>query len=282
MNTTSVRAENTSSYVDEHALDAFHQRHPKRRSNRHFWTLAFLIEVALLLVVWEVAVSQFQLIRPAFLPPPSQIIVALIEVLSRRTFLDHFFYSLTSLVIGVTLASALGVTIGVAVGWFRFLELTIAPLLWILYSVPKVALAPLIILGLGLEIPSKVFLVVLLGFFPIALNAIEGVKTADASLIRAARVFGASGFGLLGVVVLPSTLPFVLVGLRRAVALGFIGVMLGEFLGGGRGIGYLLQRAVFEFHMDDALAIVVIFIAFANASLALVTLGQKRFAPWAN
>jgi len=147
--------------------------------------------------------------------------------------------------------------------------------------VPKVAFAPLVILALGLGAPSKVFLVFLLGVFPVLLNTIEGVRTVDPSLIRAGRVFGTNGFRLLRTIVLPATLPFILVGIRRAVALGFIGSMLGEFIGGNMGVGYLLKRAAVEFRMDVSLALVVFMILIANIGLLLTDLLQRRFAPWA-
>lgn len=267
--------------VDPAQIAAFHARHPSSGGDRrHWWRAAVVLEIVLILVIWELAITGFKVVRPVFMPPPSAILVSFAEMVAKPTFLDNLWFSLLNLVVGVFLAAIVGIPVGLAVGWSRFLELTVSPVIWTIYSVPKVAFAPLVILALGLGAPSKVFLVFLLGVFPICLNTIEGVRTIDPSLIRAARVFGTSGISLARKVILPATMPFILVGVRRAVALGFIGAMLGEFLGGNRGLGFQLKRAAQEFKMDDALAIVVVMIAVANLGLILTGLIQRRLAPW--
>ncbi len=269
--------------VDPAAIEAFHARHPGAATDdRRRWRLIVAVEVVAILVIWEVAISVLLLARPAFMPPPSGIVTALGELVARPSFPNHLMYSVGNLIVGVLLATIVGVTLGLAVGWSRFLDLTVSPIIWTIYSVPKVAFAPLVILALGLGPPSKVFLVFLLGVFPICLNTIEGVRTVDPSLVRAARVFGTSGVRLARTVILPATLPYILVGIRRAVALGFIGAMLGEFIGGNTGIGYLLKRAAQEFQMDEALAIVVVMIVVANLGLLLTDRVQRRVAPWAS
>jgi ABC-type nitrate/sulfonate/bicarbonate transport system permease component len=271
----------TAAAPDRSELEAFHDRHRGGSvDDRRRWAILLAIEIFLIVALWEVAVSVLELVRPQFLPPPSAIAASFAELLARPSFPSHLLYSVTNLLIGVALAAVAGITVGLLVGWSRLLELVVAPVLWTVYSVPKVAFAPLVILALGLGPPSKIFLVFLLGFFPIALNTIEGVRTVDPNMIRAARVFGTRGPGLARKVILPATLPFVLVGLRRAVALGFIGAMLGEFLGGSRGIGHLLREAAKEFRMDDALALVVIMIVVANAGLVVIGLAQRRWFPW--
>ncbi|MBX3031704.1 MAG: ABC transporter permease [Chloroflexi bacterium] len=268
--------------VDPAEIEAFHARHPAHATDdRRRWQVIVALEIATILVVWEILISVLKVVRPAFMPPPSAIIMALGELLARPTFPNHLMFSVGNLIVGVLLAAIVGITLGLAVGWSRFLDLTVSPIIWTIYSVPKVAFAPLVILALGLGPPSKVFLVFLLGVFPICLNTIEGVRTVDPSLVRAARVFGTRGARLLRTIILPATLPFILVGIRRAVALGFIGAMLGEFIGGNTGVGYLLKRAAQEFRMDEALAIVVVMIVIANLGLVITTLVQRRVAPWA-
>jgi ABC-type nitrate/sulfonate/bicarbonate transport system permease component len=195
-------------------------------------------------------------------------------------FFDALLYSLKNLAVGLALAIVVGIVVGIAVGWFRVLQFTVAPLMWALYATPTVALAPLIILAFGLGDTSKIVLVFVMSVFPIMLNTMEGVQTVSGSLIRAGRVFGASGTALGRKVVLPATFPFLLVGLQRGVALAFIGEILGEFLGGAGGLGHLLERATFDFRMADALAIVVIMVVVVNAGLILLAVLRKRFAPW--
>jgi ABC-type nitrate/sulfonate/bicarbonate transport system permease component len=234
----------------------------------------------LLLGAWQVLIGVMEVLPPAFLPPPTAIAASLVDLLGSKSFIGHLWFSTSNVLVGVALAATVGIVVGLAVGWSSLLQLTVAPLLWLLYSTPKVVLAPLIVLGFGLGPPSKIALVFLLGVFPIALNTMEGVRTVDPSLLKAARVFGLRGVGLARKLILPATFPFVLVGLKRAVALAFIGEILGEFLGGAQGLGHLLERAAVDFRMDDSLAVVVIMVIAANVGLVIVEAARRRFAPW--
>lgn len=266
--------------VNPDELRQFELSHPLRSGrSQAWWRLAVVAEIALVLGLWE-AVAAAGILQANFLPPPSAIVGSFIELVGTPSFFGDLTYTLTNLAIGLAIACAIGITIGLTVGWFKVLETTVGPLLWVLYVTPKVALAPLIILWLGIGPPSQIALVFLLAVYPLMLNTIDGVKTIDLSLLRAARVFGATGARLFLRVILPATLPFVLVGLRRGVALGFIGAILGEFLGGSVGIGKTLQLAVFNFRLADALAIVAIMLLVTNAVLLAVDLARKRLAPW--
>lgn len=253
-----------------------------RRTGRSpwFWRLAVLGEAIAFIAVWELATAGLHLVNESFLPAPSAVFSSLVDLIGDEEFFDALLYSVKNMLIGLVLAAVVGISVGLTVGWFRILHFTAAPLLWTLYSTPKVALAPLLILALGLGSSSKIALVFLLAVFPIMLNTMEGVRTVSTSLIRAARVYDVNGVALGRKVVLPATFPFVLVGLQRGVALAFTGEILGEFLGGAGGLGHMLERATFDFRMADALAIVVIMALVANLGLVAVSALQKRYAPW--
>jgi ABC-type nitrate/sulfonate/bicarbonate transport system permease component len=242
--------------------------------------VGLVAEVIFVLLIWEFLIGTLELMSPVFFPPPSAIYQAFLEVIGADSFISDMSFSLRNLVISLSLAAILGIVIGFAVGWFRLLKFTVSPLIWVLYATPKVALAPLIILAFGLGSTSKILLGFLLSFFPIVLNTIDGVETIDKSLVRAGRVFGLKGWRLGKEIILPATLPFVLVGVQRGVALGFVGVILGEFLGGSQGLGAALESATHDFRMDRALAIVFIMVVVANLGLVLVTVLRKWFAPW--
>jgi NitT/TauT family transport system permease protein len=250
-----------------------------RRSDGRWAALLALVVIGFL-GVWEGAVRWLRLVPEAFLPPPTAVAAAFVELVGRPDFWSAFASSLQNLVIGVALAVVVGVALGIVVGWFPVLHFTVAPFLWLLYSTPKVALAPLFILVLGLGDASKIALTFLLALFPILLNTMEGVQTVNQSLVRAGQVFGFRGVAMGTRIVLPATLPFSLAGIQRGAALGFTGVMLGEFLGGAGGLGHLLERAAFDFQMDEALAIVVVMIAVANGTLLLISALRRRWAPW--
>lgn len=244
------------------------------------WTLLLAAVLAVIVLVWEAVVSWLHLVPAAFLPPPSAIAVAFVELLGRDDFWSALTFSLTNMVIGLAIAIAAGLAIGLSVGWFPVLRFTVSPFLWLLYSTPKVALAPLLILILGLGSQSKIALVVLLAIFPIILNTMEGVVTVSSSLVNAARVFDFHGWSFGTRVLLPATLPFSLVGIQRGAALAFTGEVLGEFLGGSGGLGHILERAAFDFQMDEAIAIVLVMVVIANATLAGVSAVRRKLAPW--
>jgi ABC-type nitrate/sulfonate/bicarbonate transport system permease component len=270
-------------------LEAFHAEHkPIKRNDKLRWRFYIIAEIILIFAIWEFAVNGLGLFNPTFLPAPSHILVGLGLVAQANNFGADLMFTLVNLVIGVVLASVLGIAVGLTVGYSRFLEVAAGPPIWTLYALPKVALAPILlfVFGVGTQASvwsaSSVALVFLLAVFPILLNTIEGVRTVDPAMVRAGRVYGASGYKLAVKVIMPATMPFILVGLRRGVALGFIGAVLAEFLGGSKGIGHLLQRAVYDFRMDKAIAVVVIMVVVANIGLLIVDLIRKRAAPWSS
>ncbi|MFK0239621.1 ABC transporter permease [Microbacterium sp. NPDC090281] len=255
---------------------------PRRvvRSGEGKWTLLLIGVIAAVLLLWEAAVSWFHWIPEAFLPAPTAVAVAFGQLMVDPEFWSAFAFSVTNLLIGLTIAIVVGVVVGLAVGWSPVLRFMVAPFLWVLYSTPKVALAPLFILGLGLGSESKIALVILLAVFPILLNTMEGAVTVNPSLVNAARVYGAKGIGLGWKVIFPATLPYSLSGIQRGAALGFTGEVLGEFLGGTGGLGHLLEFAAYQFRMDEAIAMVVVMVIIANLTLLLISVLRRRLAPW--
>lgn len=244
------------------------------------WALLLAVVVAGILLIWEAAVSWLGLVPERFLPPPSAIAVAFGGLMVDPQFWSAFLFSVTNLLIGLAIAIVIGVVGGLAIGWSPVLRFMLAPFLWVLYSTPKVALAPLFILGLGLGSESKIALVILLAVFPILLNTMEGAVTVSPSLVNAARVYGAGGLGLGWKVIFPATLPYSLSGIQRGAALGFTGEVLGEFLGGAGGLGHLLEFAAYQFRMDEAIAMVVVMVIIANLTLFLISVLRRRLAPW--
>lgn len=255
-------------------------RASRRLSERARARISLMSVVLVLVLVWEAAVSWLQLVPEKFLPSPSAVAMAFGRYVIEPEFWSAFAFSLGNLVVGVILAVVVGVVAGLAVGWFETLKILVSPFLWLLYSTPKVALAPMFILVLGLGNASKIALVFLLALFPIILNTIEGVQTVERSLINAGRVFGANDLQLGWKVILPGSLPFILVGIQRGAVLGFSGEILGELLGGAGGLGHLLQRVVFGFRMDQALAIVIVVAVTATLTLMVIDMLRKHYAPW--
>ncbi|EAR25988.1 putative ABC transporter membrane protein [marine actinobacterium PHSC20C1] len=254
-------------------------RRPIKTSNTT-WRIRLTLVILAFLLIWQAAVAWFKLIPSNFLPAPTEVSVAFGELVVNPNFWSALAFSLGNMAVGLAMAIGVGVFVGIALGLSPALRITVAPFLWLLYSTPKVALAPIFILALGLGSASKIGLVFLLAVFPVLLNTMEGTLTVSPSLVNAARVYGASRFSVGWKIIAPATLPFSLVGIQRAVALGFTGEILGEFLGGAGGIGHMLEYAAYKFLMDEALAIVFVMVIVSNLSLGLISIVRRKLAPW--
>ena len=235
--------------------------------------------VLLTLIVWQIAWSAGW-ISPLFLSGPSAIAKRFQEDLLHGNLLSDLAYSGKNFVIGFVLAAVLGVVLGVIVGWYKRVEMLASPFINALYATPRVAMIPLIIIWFGIGIWSKVFIVFITAFFPILLNTVGGMRAIDRDLLRAARAFCASDRQIFTTVAIPGAVPFILTGIRQGVALGLIGVVVGEMFGGSQGIGFMVAYGGQTF-ATDTLFVGVLILAFAGIALtSLAEQLEKRFSRW--
>jgi ABC-type nitrate/sulfonate/bicarbonate transport system permease component len=235
--------------------------------------------VVLVLVIWQACWSAGW-ISPLFLSGPSAIVKQFWETLRHGTLLADIRYSGVNFVIGFGIALVSGVVLGVIIGWYRTVRLLFDPFLNALYATPRIAMVPMIIIWFGVGMWSKVFIVFLSSFFPILINTVGGIRSVDSDLIRAARAFCASDWQIFKTVAIPGSVPFILTGVRQGVALGLIGVVVGEMFGGSQGVGFMVAYAGQTFSTDSQFLGVTI-IAFAG--ILLTTLAEKlerRFSRW--
>jgi NitT/TauT family transport system permease protein len=219
-------------------------------------------------------------ISPLFFTGPSAIVKRFGEEWTEGRLKSDMAYSGTNFVIGVGLAVISGVVFGVIIGWYRRIAMVFEPFLNALYATPRVALVPLVLIWFGIGMWSKVFIVFINAFFPVLINTIGGVKAIDADLLRAARAFCASDWQIFKTVAIPGAVPFILTGVRQAVALGLIGVVVGEMFGGSQGIGYMVNYGGQTFQTDTVFLGVVI---IALAGIVLTSLAEqleKHFSRW--
>ena len=252
-----------------------------RRSfyKRHEAAILGGVAVVLALAFWQALWSAGS-ISPLFFTGPSKIVTRFAEEWTDGRLKSDIVYSGTNFAIGVGLAIVSGVACGVIIGWYRRLAMVFEPFLTALYSTPRVALVPLILIWFGIGMWSKVFIVFINAFFPVLINTIGGVKAIDADLLRAARSFRASDWQIFTTVVIPGSVPFILTGVRQAVALGLIGVVVGEMFGGSEGIGYMVNYGGQTFQ-TDAVFLGVVIIAFAGIVLTwLAERLERHFSRW--
>ena len=198
---------------------------------------------------WEVSTRVFNV--PSYvLPPPSAIAMALYRGLSSGLYIRHLGFTLQATLTGFVLGSLFGILLGALVASYRYFELLVYPYIIMFKSMPKVALAPLFVLWLGLGIWSKIVSAAILCFFPLMINTIAGLRSADEDRISLMKSLGASRFQIFLHLRLPSALPFIMAGLELAVVLSLIGTIVAEFVGARAGLGTLIQNM--SSNMDGA------------------------------
>jgi NitT/TauT family transport system permease protein len=253
-------------------VDRIPERPTESLYQRNEGVIVGTLSVTLVLTVWQAAWMAGR-IDPLFFSGPSAIFVRLWDGLfGSGDMLEHIAFSAQNFATGFGLAALVAIPLGILLGWYRLPRLVLEPFISGLYSTPRIVFIPLIVMWFGLGFASKAFIVFLSAFFPILLNATAGVRTTDDQLLGAARSFCATQSDLFRTVVLPSTVPFIIVGLRQGLAHGLIGVVVGEFFAGSKGIGYLVGQAGMTFKTDLLFACVVI---VATAGIGISALLQK-------
>ncbi len=233
----------------------------------------------LLLMVWEGAVRVLKV--PDFiLPPPSAIFYSLYYGLKSGLFVEHFLVTAFQTLVGFCLAAVFGIGLGALVAQFRIVERTVYPWLVALQTLPKIAIAPLIIIWAGYGIQSKIVIVALVSIFPILVNTIVGLKSCDQGKIDLMRSLGATKWETFRLVRLPNALPFIFAGLNVAIVLAILGSIVGEFVGSKAGLGNLILEANFQFNVAQMFAILVILGVFGVVLSMIVRFVQGRLLFW--
>jgi ABC-type nitrate/sulfonate/bicarbonate transport system permease component len=229
--------------------------------------------------VWQALWSAGK-ISPLFLSGPSAIVKQFWETLRHGTLLADMRFSGLNFLIGFGLALVSGVILGVIIGWYRPVRLLFDPFLNALYATPRIAMVPMIIIWFGVGMWSKVFIVYITAVFPVLINTVGGIRSVDRDLLRAARAFCASDWQIFKTVAIPGSVPFILTGVRQGVALGLIGVVVGEMFGGSQGVGFMVAYGGQTFQ-TDTLFVGVVLIALAGIILtALAERLERRFSRW--
>ncbi|MBV8904696.1 MAG: ABC transporter permease [Acidobacteriia bacterium] len=255
------------------------RRPPQTFYRRHEALILGGSAVVLVVAIWQACWSA-GMISPLFLSGPSAIAKQFWETLRHGTLLADIRFSGLNFLIGFTIALVSGVVLGVIIGWYRKARLLFDPFLNALYATPRIAMVPMIIIWFGVGMWSKVFIVFLSSFFPILINTVGGIRSVDPDLLRAARAFCASDWQIFKTVAIPGSVPFILTGVRQGVALGLIGVVVGEMFGGSQGVGFMVAYGGQTFATDTLFLGVMI---IALAGILLTSLAEKlerRFSRW--
>ena len=236
--------------------------------------------VALVLLAWEIAA---RVGSPLLYVPPSAALPALRDLLLLRSYPDlpeHLLLTVREIVIAYGLAVLVGLAAGFALGLYRTLGRIYGPILGALYAVPAVVWYPSLMLFFGLDAASKIAFGFLLGFFPITLAVLAGIRQVNPQLVTVARAFGARPFTLFVKVLVPSMLFTLVGGLRTGLALSVVGVIVGEILGSKAGMGALINHAYGLLRTADYVALVVLTLTIVVITDAGANLLERRARRW--
>jgi ABC-type nitrate/sulfonate/bicarbonate transport system permease component len=236
--------------------------------------------VGVVLLAWEIAA---RVGSPLLYVPPSAAVPALRDLVLLRSYPDlpeNLWITIREIVVAYGLAVAAGLAVGFALGLYRTLGRAYGPLLAALYAVPAVVWYPSLMLFFGLDAASKIAFGFLLGFFPITLAVLAGIRQVNPQLVIVARAFGARPVTVFVKVLLPGMLFTLVSGLRTGLALSVVGVIVGEILGSKAGMGTLINHAYGLLRTADYVALVVVTLLIVVATDVAASGLEGRARRW--
>jgi NitT/TauT family transport system permease protein len=272
-----------------HAMEAGPPAHHVQRPSRLKLALqsnktASLVLLVVLLAAWEGGTRLFDV--PKFLIPPfSDVMVALWRGLSAGLLAKdglwfHTAITLAEIVLGFFIGSAIGLALGVAISQMARVEAVLQPYVAAFQSLPKVAVAPIIVMWLGFGISSKVAIVCMLTFFPVLVTSIAGFKAIDTDRIDLMRSLSATPWQIFRKAKFPSALPYIFAGLDMAAAFAVVGAIVGEFVGAQAGLGVLILQMDAQMDTGGSFSVFIVLSVIGIALTSLLRVVQRRVLHW--
>lgn len=230
-----------------------------------------------IIAIWQLAVVGFD-IRPYILPAPSSVLESLI--VNVNVLWEAALITSTEVILGFLLAAFISIPLAYAIASVRVVEIALYPLIVVLQTVPKIAIAPLFIVWFGFDMLPKVLLTFLLCFFPILVDTMTGFKALDPRLLFITKSMGATGMQTFQYVRVPAAIPFIFSGLKVAVVMAVTGAIVAEFIGSNGGLGYLLLRASSLLDTSLIFAVLVVLSLLGLVFTYAVEFLEKVVAPW--
>jgi NitT/TauT family transport system permease protein len=275
---SSLEAGTGARSVEAAARGAFLRRLLAQVRARPEWVCVPLTMV-LLIGGWEWYVTAYK-VSTLILPPPSDIFTALYSGLANGVYVTALYATLQAIVLGFLLSASVAFILGTLISQLRLLEATIYPYVVALQTLPKIAIAPLILVWVGLGIESKIIIAALVSFFPMLVNTIVGLKSAPADKLELMRALTASRTKTFFLVRLPEALPYIFAGLQIGIVLAVLGAIVGEFVGSKAGLGYLIIQMNYTMDVAGMFAVLVILGVMGVALNVLITVLRKRIIFW--
>jgi NitT/TauT family transport system permease protein len=235
-----------------------------------------------LLLVWEIVprLVPMKAGTKLFFTVPSDIAGTLWEMFASGSVWGPLGISANAFAIGLGLAIVVGLPLGVLLGRWPTLNAMFDPFITAFNATPRLVFLPLVLMWFGLGLWAKVVIVFLGALFPLLINTYEGVNNADKVLINVVRSFGASEWQIARLVIIPNSLPYIIVGLRLAIGRAVLGVVVSEFFGAQDGLGVMMVRAASRFEVNTVFAGLIIFAGLSLIMTGLVKLLEDRLSSW--
>ncbi len=238
-----------------------------------------LASIGCFLLLWEGLVRLFHV--PAFvLPPPSAVFAALWQGILSGILIQNLWITCLETLLGFLVGSALALGLGAGIALSRNADFFLYPYVVMFQSLPKVALAPIIVVWFGLGLTSKVMNAALIAFFPLMINTISGLRAADGDRINLMRSLDASRLQIFWMLQFPSALPFIMAGLEIALIFSLIGAIVAEFVGAESGLGMLIQSMNLSLDVAGQFSVLLILSCLGLGFNAVLGLVRRKFVFW--
>jgi NitT/TauT family transport system permease protein len=235
------------------------------------------LSVLVFLGVWE----YFGLkVDPLFLAAPSAIVDAGIALVQSGELLHAFLATFYPFALGMAITIVVGILLGVAMAQWRLLEYILDPFINALYAIPRIALVPLIMLWAGLAVGGKVVILVSIAIFPVIINTFSGIRDVRGSMLEVGRAYGATKSQVFFKIVLPAAIPFVMTGIRLAVGMGIIGIIVAEFFTAQTGLGGMIVMYANVFATAKLFVPIIVIGLMGVVLTELVQAIERRLSRW--
>jgi ABC-type nitrate/sulfonate/bicarbonate transport system permease component len=231
----------------------------------------------LLILAWQV-LADMGSIPKYILPSPKDIMISLFKILPDIRI--HLYTTLEEAAAGFAIAVLISIVIAVLMDNYRVVRKSLYPILVVSQTIPIIALAPLFMVWFGFGITPKVIVVVLVCFFPVAISLLDGLDSVDRDMINLLKSMGASKFQIFRYVKFPGALTSFFSGLRIAATYSIMGAIIGEWLGGEKGLGVYMIRVKHSFALDKMFAVILIIVVLSMALFGLIYMIQRLATPW--
>ena len=235
--------------------------------------------IAALIALWELVVIGLEL-PPYLVPAPSKVAYALYNGLANNLYPAHIYVTLGETLLGFVIGCAIAFVLGSIIAVFVTVEYYVYPLVVMFQAVPKVALIPLVAIWFGLGPASKVVSAALVAFFPLMVNTIAGLRSADEDRLNLMRSLSASRWQIFHMLRLPNALPYIFAGLEMAMIFALIGAIVAELIGADKGLGMLMQSLGFNMDVAGEFSILFILAILGLVLSWLVATVRRRVLFW--